>query len=90
MVRPVEPEPPDPLRRVDSKVKRPDATPDKLAYQRVAERGRRSKEQQKHDSGHRLDADEVTLEQAPSSEADEVEPPPAGAASGVDHLDVEG
>jgi hypothetical protein len=90
MVRAVEPEPADSLRRVDSKVKPPNAKPDKLAYQRVAEHGRRSREQPRHDSGHRLDADEVTLEQVPSSETGEVEPPSADAAPDVDHLDVEG
>ena len=90
MVRAVEPEPADSLRRVDSKVKRPDAAPDKLAYQRVDDRGRRSREQPRQDSGHRLDADEVVLEQTSSSEADEIEPSPADAASGVDHIDVEG
>jgi hypothetical protein len=89
MVRPVESEPPDPLRRVDSKVKRPDATPDKLAYQSVEERQRRGREQSHPKAEEPVRGDEVILHETEEEpEPTPTEPPKAPSRS--EHIDVEG
>lgn len=89
MVRPVEPDPPDPLRRVDPKVKRPDATPDKLAYQSVEERPRRGREQSQAKPKRPLRSDEVILHETDEETKPEPTEPPK-APSHPEHIDVEG
>jgi hypothetical protein len=89
MVRPVEPEPPAPLRRVDAKVKRPDATPDKLAYQSVEERPRRGREQPGAKPKRSLPSDEVILHEAEEETNPEPSEPPEAPARSK-HIDVEG
>jgi len=89
MVRPVEPEPPDPLRRVDSKVKRPDETPDKLAYQSVEERQRRGREHSQPKPEEPVRGDEVILHETEEDAKPEPDEPPE-APSRSEHIDVEG
>ena len=91
MVRPVEPDPPDALRRIDQRVKRTDATPNKFDEHRVDERDRRDKGQGGHRQRYPLAPDQVTLEGVPAEESESPSPadrptespPPPG-------IDVEG
>ena len=92
MVRTVEPDPPEPLRRIDPRVPRTESKPDKLGYQRVAERQERQPQGHERPESHPLDGDQVTLheptEAEPGSErdpdSDKSDDPPAS------HVDVEG
>ena len=90
MVRPVEPEPPDSLRRINQKVKRPDAAPDKLSYQHISEQERRHKQDQRaHDNGHPLNAEKLTI-QGSEEPLPGAKPPAAPDAEKSEHVDLEG
>jgi hypothetical protein len=89
MVRPVEPDPPDALRRVNPKVRRPDAAPDKLSYQHISEQERRHKQEQRaHDDGHPLNAEKLTIQGSEETPADTNPTTPAPEKS--EHVDLEG
>jgi hypothetical protein len=97
MVRPVEPEPPDALRRVYDRVKRADATPDKLGHQQVKERQQKSGHHHEEQPDQKMDADQVIIgsrgEGDASEHAEDVKAPvnPTQADSDdTHHLDVKG
>ena len=91
MVRPVEPEPPDALRRVDQRVKRTDATPDKLGHGQVTERERQSRHHEEQAEDRPVPTDTVEIEQRGDVKVAEVkpnQPPDLDRDSG--HIDVKG
>lgn len=91
MVRPVEPEPPDALRRVDQRVKRTDATPDKLGQGRVTERERQSRHHEEDSEERPVPTDSVEIEQLADAEVSEVareQSPRVDRDQG--HIDVKG
>jgi len=95
MVRPVEPEPPDALRRINDRVKRADATPDKLGHQQVKERQQKSGQHHEKKQDQRVETDEVIIasgqEEAASDDAKPTQEPvkPADEDSDdIDHVDV--
>jgi hypothetical protein len=89
MVRPVEPDPPDSLKRISQKVKRPDAAPDKLSYQHISDQERRHKQEQKsHDRGLPLNADKLTIQSGDES-ANQTKPQP-NETQQSEHVDLEG
>jgi len=79
MVRPVEPDPPAALRRVDTRVKRTDAT---TGYPRVEEETQR----RRGDQGLPVDADEVSIgcREAEVRREKESEPAPKTPAERID------
>ena len=68
----------------------PDATPDKLAYQRVEERQRRGKEQPQPKSEQPVRGDEVILHETEEEASESAPTEPPAAPSRTEHIDVEG
>lgn len=94
MVRPVESEPSDALRKINPRVKRTEASPEQLGYQHIEEQRRREQEdhQPAREDGHPLDADEVEIhrdEEKSKAEqpSERAGPPPVGRPK---HIDVAG
>jgi hypothetical protein len=97
MVRPVEPDPPDALRRTNDCVKRAEATPDSLGHRQVKERQEQAGEHSENEPGDRVDVDLVIIggreEGAASGEGDRSAPSSARPDPGQpksDHVDVKG
>jgi hypothetical protein len=93
MVRPVEPDPPEALRRVDLRVKRANAAPDKLGYQHVSERQDRQRHGADRERPAPFPGDSVEIEHGSDAtqpeEAPAPEPPPERDA-GPEHIDLKG
>ena len=90
MVRTVEPDPPEPLRRIDPRVPRTESKPDKLGHQRVSERQERPRERHEPPKEHPTDGDRVTLQRDAQDTESPVDKPEAPEQPPPSHIDVEG
>lgn len=97
MVRPVEPDPPQPVSKSPERVRATTATPEQLGKSAVREQGDRSGRRREKAKEQTLDALTLTEERAPDSTdlpgakaGRDTVPMQAGVRKAHDHLDVKG